>query len=66
MSSNLWTVRELAEFLHVRPLRVYELVHTGQVPYTRIGARQLRFDPAVIREWLAAHTTLVHEGAGRP
>ena len=62
-SSCLWNVKELADFLHVRPLRVYELVNSGQIPFTRIGVRQLRFDPVAIREWLAARTTLAQ---GRP
>ncbi len=53
----LWTVREVAELLSVRPLRVYELVYARQIPFTKIGRRQLRFDPAAIRQWLDARTT---------
>ncbi len=53
----MWTVREVAEFLHVRPIRVYELVNAHLIPFTRIGRRQLRFDPAAIRQWLEARTT---------
>ncbi len=55
--SSLWTVEEVANFLHVRPLRIYELVHGRQIPFTKIGLRQLRFDPAAIRQWLDARTT---------
>ena len=53
----MWTVKQVAEFLNVRPLRIYELVYARQIPFTRIGLRQLRFDPAVIRQWLDARTT---------
>jgi len=55
--SSLWTVEEVAEFLNVRPLRIYELVYAREIPFTKIGRRQLRFDPAAIRQWLDARTT---------
>ena len=55
--SSLWTVKEVADFLNVRPLRIYELVHTRQIPFTKVGLRQLRFDPAAIQQWLDARTT---------
>ena len=54
---SLWTVTEVAEFLHVRPLRIYELVYAREIPFTKIGRRQLRFDPAAIRQWIDARTT---------
>ncbi len=55
--SPLWTVNEVADFLNVRPLRIYELVQARQIPFTKVGLRQLRFDPAAIRQWLDARTT---------
>ena len=54
---SLWTVEQVAEFLNVRPLRIYELVQRRQIPYSKIGPRQLRFDPATIRQWLDARST---------
>ncbi len=65
----MWTVREVAEFLHVRPIRVYELVNARLIPFTKIGLRQLRFDPArfdpaAIRQWLDARTTQAQEQSG--
>lgn len=54
---SLWTVEQVAEFLNVRPLRIYELVQTRQIPFSKIGARQLRFDPATIHQWLDARST---------
>jgi excisionase family DNA binding protein len=53
----MWTVREVAEFLHVRPIRVYELVNAHLIPFTKIGRRQLRFHPAAIQSWIDARTT---------
>jgi excisionase family DNA binding protein len=55
----LWSVRDVAEFLNVRVLRVYELVHARQIPFLKVGPRQLRFDPLVIRQWLDARSTQV-------
>ena len=55
--SSLWTVQEVAQFLNVRPLRIYELVRDRQIPFTKVGLRQLRFDPAAIRQWLEARST---------
>ena len=55
--SSLWTTKEVADFLNVRPLRIYELVYARQIPFTKIGRRQLRFDPAAIQQWLDARTT---------
>ena len=53
----MWTVKQVAEFLNVRPLRIYELVYARQIPFTKIGFRQLRFDPTAIRQWLDTRTT---------
>lgn len=53
----LWTARDVAGFLNVRLTRVYELVDARQIPFTKVGLRQLRFDPGVIRQWLDARTT---------
>ena len=55
--SPLWTVNEVADFLNVRPLRIYELVQARQIPFTKVGLRQLRFDPTAIRQWLDTRTT---------
>ena len=54
---SLWTVNEVAEYLNVRPTRIYELIHARAIPFTKVGLRQLRFDPGAIRQWLDAQTT---------
>ena len=51
-SRSLWTTQDVAEFLNVRPTRIYELVFARQIPFIKVGPRQLRFDPNVIQQWL--------------
>lgn len=51
----LWTKAELAERLNVKPRYIDHLVHEGRVPVVRVG-RLVRFRPAEIETWLAAHT----------
>lgn len=53
----MWTTFQVAAFLNLRPSRIYELVRLREIPVTRIGKRQLRFDRAAIRQWLDARTT---------
>lgn len=36
-SSEIFTVDEMAEFLHIGRTSAYKLVSDGQVPYLRIG-----------------------------
>jgi excisionase family DNA binding protein len=58
----MWTTFQVAAYLNLRPSRIYELVHRRQIPVTRIGERQLRFERAAIRQWIDARTTQVQEG----
>lgn len=51
----LWTVSDLATFVKTTPDAVYRWVELGMVPCIRLG-RSIRFDPAVIREWLTARS----------
>jgi len=53
----LLSAQDLADVLNVRLTRVYELIHARQIPFTKVGRRQVRFDPVVIRQWLDARTT---------
>ena len=48
---NLWTVREVAEFLRVGRHSVYEMAKRGEMPSLRVGAR-VRFVPEEVRAWL--------------
>lgn len=47
----LVTAKEAAQFLNVRLPRLYELAREGQLPVVRVGAKQLRFDPDLLRDW---------------
>lgn len=50
---KLLTAREVSQVLQVTPARVYELARERAIPTVRIGERQVRFDEAALREWIA-------------
>lgn len=53
MELEIFTRQELADFLHM-PVRTIDfLVHTRQIPFSRLGKRAVRFDKARIMEWFA-------------
>ena len=47
---QLLTAKEVALILGVRPKRVYEL----GIPTVRISARQLRWRPSAVQQWIAS------------
>lgn len=49
---QLWRAPDVARLLNVALSTVYLLCETGALPCVRIG-RAVRFDPAVIRRWVA-------------
>ena len=52
--SPLWTVKELASYLNVKPGTVYKMVERGEIPVVRLGrnGRTLRFRRAHVEAWL--------------
>lgn len=42
----------VSELLDIPKARVYELVRENVLPAVRIGARQIRFDEDMLREWI--------------
>ena len=50
---KLITAKELADLWQMPLARVYELVRAGVLPVVRMGERQIRFDEAALREWIA-------------
>jgi predicted DNA-binding transcriptional regulator AlpA len=55
--SELWTTEQVAEFLGQKPRTLAEKRGRGDgPPYVKISARCVRYDPAVVRAWLAEHT----------
>lgn len=49
---SLWTVGDAAEFLRTSVAAIYKMVERRQIPHIRLGDRKLRFDPAVLRDWV--------------
>ena len=51
----LWTVKQLAEFLGVKPGTVYKMVERDEIPAVRLGqhGRTLRFRQEQVNAWLA-------------
>jgi len=47
---SLWTVRQVAEYLHASTDFVYENSAKGAIPCLRLGGL-LRFEPETIRRW---------------
>ncbi len=51
MKSNLLTVDEVAEFLRLKPRKIYDLVAKQEIPFARAGAK-LVFAQRDIQQWL--------------
>jgi excisionase family DNA binding protein len=49
---QLIDAKQASEMLGLRLARLYELVRTKGVPHVRVGARQLRFDPQELQQWV--------------
>ena len=52
IETKLWTVRDAAEFLSTTAAAIYKMVERHQIPHVRLGNRKLRFDPAILRDWI--------------
>jgi excisionase family DNA binding protein len=49
------TAQELAEFLHVSDMTIYQFAKAGSIPSFRVG-NSLRFDPKALANWLREQT----------
>jgi len=60
------TRREVSDLLHI-PLRSLDyLVRRGEIPFSRIGKRSVRFDPERVQQWFEQREGLpYHLGRGR-
>ena len=54
--SGLVNVEAAAEILGVQVSTVYAWAEQERVPHVRLG-RALRFDPEVLRRWIAEHSS---------
>jgi len=50
--TEIWTRKEAAEKLKTPIKTIDYLVSTGQIPFSRIGKRNVRFVSTRIEEWL--------------
>ena len=48
---NLITIKELSDFLKVKPSTLYSWVHGGTIPFIKLNGL-LRFDMDAITEWV--------------
>jgi excisionase family DNA binding protein len=51
-NESLWTVRDVAEYLRLKPETVRGMARRGELPCLKIGPRVWRFRPEEIRDWL--------------
>lgn len=56
LSSQFLTTRELAELLHIKERKVYDLAASGEVPCSRATGKLL-FPRREIEAWLASHSS---------
>lgn len=56
LSTEFLTTRELAELLHIKERKVYDLAASGQVPCSRATGKLL-FPRRAIEEWVASHSS---------
>ncbi len=48
---RLINAKQASEILGIRLPRLYELVRLSVVPCVRLGQRQIRFDPDILKDW---------------
>ncbi|MBI4769223.1 MAG: helix-turn-helix domain-containing protein [Chloroflexi bacterium] len=64
LDEPLWTVRDVAKFLQLKPETVRAMVRRGELKALRVGRRALRFKRAEVRGW-AERQQIGLAGAGR-
>lgn len=55
---TLWDYDQVAAYLGASRASVRNRVYRGQIPFVRVGARTVRFDPVRIAGWLAGREGL--------
>ena len=56
-NSKLLTARQVGAILQVPTRRVYDLMRDENLPFLRIGKRQIRFEDGALREWIDRSAT---------
>jgi excisionase family DNA binding protein len=57
----IFNVKGLSEYLKVQPKWIYEQTHFKQIPYVKLGNKQLRFSKIDIDKWIETKKTPVIE-----
>lgn len=52
----LWTVKDTAEFLRLKPETVRLMARHGELPAIKVGKRLWRFRPSEVKDWLDLHS----------
>ena len=52
MTNRLMKPEEVAAILGIETKTLYNWVYLGRIPHVKLGRNLLRFDEAVIREWM--------------
>jgi excisionase family DNA binding protein len=63
---DILTRKDAAELLKMPLATINYLVVTGQIPYSRIGKRSIRFDKARIEEWFKERECVPYHRSGKP
>lgn len=66
MSKNkeIWTTKEVAEYLNIHPLTVHKYAREGKIPAFKIGT-DWRFHKKYIERWIKEKSTYNLEGKER-
>ncbi|MBZ0220892.1 MAG: helix-turn-helix domain-containing protein [Candidatus Methylomirabilis sp.] len=56
---NLVTIKELSDFLKVKPSTLYSWVHNGTIPFIKLNGL-LRFDMDDVQEWVKGSKAMSH------
>jgi excisionase family DNA binding protein len=54
-SQPLWTVKDTAEYLRLKPETVRMMARKGDLPAIKVGKRVWRFRPGDVENWLNSH-----------
>jgi excisionase family DNA binding protein len=55
-SQPLWTVKDTAEYLRLKPNTVRMMARNGDLPAIKVGKRLWRFRIKEVKEWLNLHS----------
>lgn len=58
----LLTADELAQLCGWSKQSVYRRARRGEIPCVRTGARQVMFDPAAVKRWVVANSSIEPRG----